>query len=346
MCMTRCAAKCATLRANPQSTIQDPRPAFTLVELLVVITIIGILIALLLPAVQAAREAARRAQCSNNLKQIGLGFLNHESQHGHFPTGGWGVYWVGDAERGAGKEQPGGWVYNILPFMEQMAVYQLPADGDPATVTSTQTAGALKMLMTPLAYMNCPSRRRAVTYPYTYKGQLPFHNADTPDVTAKSDYAACAGTRAWTVGIVQVPTTLADGDDPNWNWLDPTALDWNGICYQRSEVTVAEVRDGTSNTYMVGEKYISSDLYQDGDPQDNHPMYTGDCRNVLSQTIHLPFQDRAGYITLGFGSAHPGGWNVALCDGSVRTISYSIDKELHDRLGNRKDGQPVDASRF
>ena len=98
---------------------------FTLVELLVVIAIIGILIALLLPAVQAAREAARRTQCRNQLKQLALGCLLHESSHGHLPAGGWGYTWTGDPDMGFGPRQPGGWIYSTLPFVEAGAIWQI-----------------------------------------------------------------------------------------------------------------------------------------------------------------------------------------------------------------------------
>src|SRR5450755_3308256 len=109
--------------------------AFTLVELLVVIAIIGILVALLLPAIQAAQEAARRDQCINHLKQMSLAFMNHESMHKFFPCSGWNAWYLGDPQLGAGRLQPGGWTYQILPFIEEQQVYDLTDDGDRLNVT-------------------------------------------------------------------------------------------------------------------------------------------------------------------------------------------------------------------
>src|SRR3954468_2355351 len=105
--------------------LRRAKRGFTLIELLVVIAIIAILIGLLLPAVQKVREAAARMQCSNNLKQMGIAMHSCHDANGYFPTGGWGWNWMGDPTRGSGKSQPGGWIFSILPYVEQDNVYRL-----------------------------------------------------------------------------------------------------------------------------------------------------------------------------------------------------------------------------
>ena len=128
---------------------------FTLVELLVVITIIGILIALLLPAVQAAREAARKAQCNNHLKQLALGCMSHEQANGFFPTGGWGYWWAGDPDRGFDRHQPGGWIYNILPYIDQGPLHAIGS----GMAAADKRVALMTVLRTPLPTLHCPSRR-------------------------------------------------------------------------------------------------------------------------------------------------------------------------------------------
>ena len=318
------------------------RNGFTLVELLVVIAIIGILVSLLLPAVQSAREAARRMQCQNNVKQMALAMHSHHAAHGFFASGGWGWLWTGDPDRGVGKQQPAGWNYSILPFMEQQNVFDLGSDGDRDTITDAQRDGALKRDQTPISIFVCPSRRSARLYSrpknYTYR------NGRAVSQAGVMDYAANAGDTAayWHDG----PASMAAAATFDWN-TNNTQLN-TGISYARSEVSIAHIRDGTTNTYLIGEKYLRPEHYTNGNnAADDFGMYEG-CAYDTYRWCHIsyaPQQDRIGAdLPNNFGSAHPGGVSMAFCDGSVRTISYSIDATMHSRLGNRADNEVVDLS--
>jgi prepilin-type N-terminal cleavage/methylation domain-containing protein len=347
---------------------------FTLVELLVVITIIAILIALLLPAVQAAREAARKLQCQNNLKQLGLAMLSFEQTNGHFPSGGWGWGWTGDPDRGNGREQPGCWIYSILPQLEQLTLYQLGSDGDPDVETAKQRAGAAQRVQTPLAMANCPSRRRAIVYPVGlgwgtgYSGnQYSAYGSGPATSLARDDYNANAGDRFYNYSDVGPPNlatarTLTQAN--NWASMlydpEPRPSGWpgqwppwpTGICYLRSEVKIADITDGTSQTYMLGEKYLTPDYYSNGgDGADNESMYNGfdndTHRTTYPDIYHAPTQDTPGWANgLPFGSAHATSCAMAFCDGSVQWINYSINLETHRCLGNRSDRKSIDAKAF
>lgn len=330
-------------RTNTQGIRLRPQVGFTLVELLVVIAIIGVLVALLLPAVQAAREAARRSQCQNHLKQIGLGFLNHESTHKFMPTLGWGWAWVGDPDRGFGKRQPAGWVYSILPYIEETTLHQMGAGRS----TAEKRAAAAQVAATPIATMNCPSRRRAIPY-VAYFSSGTFHaiNADAVPFHGRSDYAVNAGT---TVHVLYGPESLEDGDTTfDWEKNNIPLEQRDGLAFLRSEVRHADITDGLSKTYCVGEKYLDPINYTTGeDGADNTSMYQGYDWDVNrwgnSPPDLLPRKDKIGYTNLSiFGSPHPGGFQVVYCDGSVHQIPYSIDGEMHRRLTSRNDGEVID----
>ena len=353
------------------------RSAFTLIELLVVIAIIGILIGLLLPAVQAAREAARRMQCKNNLKQISLGFLNSESVNGYLPSGGWGYTWMADPTRGSGKGQPGSWAFSVLPYVEKGDLWQqgLAASGN------AKKLALIQLCLTPVPMFNCPSRRDAILYPQAaeappapvYVNEFPIPDCGPtddpltkicwPNVATKADYAANAGDVVYSVNG---PLTLSTGDAINWatysggSWKP--ALNSTGVCFLHSEVRLAQITDGTSNTFMVGEKFVQVARYETGSVAgDDQNAYAGYGRDVNRATgtvtnttpavvVGVPpkpdsyvFKNSSENTASDswFGSPHWSGMNMAMCDGSVQSISFSIDPEVFRGLGNRGDGVPA-----
>jgi hypothetical protein len=196
-------------------------------------------------------------------------------------------------------------------------------------------AAIAEVASTPIATFHCPSRRPAKVYPFV--NSTDYHLANRPTGAARNDYAANAGTI--NLGHDRGPETLEAADSHRWDYAD---LD--GVVFQRSQVTMSDISDGTSQTYLVGEKYLGVDWYETGtDPADDQCLYVGYNVDTLRWTSQPPMQDAPGYSDRWlFGSAHSASFSITLCDGSVRAISYQIDGVLHLRLGKRNDGEVID----
>jgi prepilin-type N-terminal cleavage/methylation domain-containing protein len=343
------------------------RNAFTLVELLVVIAIIGILVALLLPAIQAARESARRSQCINNLKQLGIASHLHVDAFRFLPSAGWGDWWVGCPDMGHGEKQPGSWAYQLLEFIEESARAGIGKGFKCADDNSKAAMG--QMVGTPVSVFYCPSRRAAQAYPWTNQGN---YNFIPPPLAAKSDYAASFGDLPMFKSDLG-PTSLDAYNTHFWihsgaSFIKMARVNFNsnsptghtGVIFQRSEIRFAQITDGTAYTYLIGEKNLDPNHYEDCTLNVNTPsdacgnddqsMYNGHDRDNLRSTIigtpgtpsWPPVPDTVGKeYTWSFGGPHPGGWIAAFCDGSVHFISYNMEPKMHQWLGNRLDGNVV-----
>jgi prepilin-type N-terminal cleavage/methylation domain-containing protein len=311
------------------------KTAFTLVELLVVVAIIGVLIGLLLPAVQAARESARRTTCTNNLKQMGLAAHSYESARKHFPSGGWGSWWTGDPDAALGPEQPGGWSYQILTFMEEDSVFMLGSDGEKpvagsAKKTASQIAGAASREKTVVTTFDCPSRPGSGVRPAESQT---YSNANQAVEGCSIDYAAAGGDRSATATFSGA--TVQTGTYPGLL----SVANGNGVTYPCSSVSIAKVTDGTSMTLLYGERYRNPDDYEKA-------VYSAYGAGPKLVSMAMPKADTPGVAGSSFGSAHSSVTIFVMCDGSVRPIAFTITNAVFQQLNARDDGKPIDKSGY
>jgi prepilin-type processing-associated H-X9-DG protein len=301
--------------------------------------------------VQAAREAARRNQCQNNLKQLSLAMLNYESAQKALPTGGWGWHWIGDPDAGTGPNQPGSWVYQIAPLIEEANIRTI-AQGLPLAQKKIEL---MKLSETPITTMNCPTRRPSRPYTYYYTGDV-YRNMNTPRVAVRGDYGACmSGKEKWADGFDE-PLTLALGATTfDWDRAELAKLlrtpdgkrtrQLDGVVVYHRAIKLRSISDGLSNTYMLAEKWMIIPHYETGYLSwDDQSYYLGFDRDTNISSYELPLQDSLIYVDSPFrmGSAHTTMFNTAFCDGSVHSISYDIDILVHQALGSRNGGENVD----
>jgi prepilin-type N-terminal cleavage/methylation domain-containing protein len=316
--------------------------AFTLIELLVVIAIIAILVGLLLPAVQKVREAAARATCTNNLKQIGLAFHNHADTTGYLPSGGqhwsmaptYGTPVVGVAPNPAApastpadvRQQRAGWGFQILPYIEQNNVYN---GGGQKTLGGQMSQARAAVIKT---YF-CPSRRAPVAFTQSTSWYIPNSGYPFTGTHAQTDYAGSIANNSNLNGvIVQTFRNNKGNSVPGTKFRDPITM-------------ASGFPDGTSQTLMVGDKRrrLGNNSFRS---DDNEGYSSGWDHDVLRRTNRAPLPDVTNQDGDGrFGGVHTGGFNGVLADGSVRFIRFSIkccgSGSTFYRLGHRFDGRPL-----
>lgn len=356
-----------------------PAPrAFTLVELLVVIAIIGVLVALLLPAVQAAREAARRASCISNLKQLGLATLNFEESKKRlpydedlygplYPFNNWDITQTPPRSTGAAPGSAGlnlhggGWIVEILPQIEQQALYDRFKIGltrtatwyGPKTGMNLNDPSFREALAIQPGVLACPANinngPREDQFPYSSGN----HVAGPPWRVATTCYKGNAGDGQFEFVQPELPPT------PGYYTYTPAVNCYNGVdCLGihwrstsiRGGVKLKEVTDGTSNTFFIGESSPedgnSAAWSSDGDWAVTGTPINWDWRSKgqcigSDGVVHMELQSCWSNIR-GFRSPHPGGVNLAFGDGNVRFVSNSIDHPVYRALSTRSRDEVVE----
>lgn len=312
------------------------RKAFTLIELLVVIAIIAVLIALLLPAVQQAREAARRSQCKNNLKQLGLALQNYHDVYSQFPIGG--TYTTGSLAPNIS------WVVRILPYVEQQGLYN-ELDMSRSNVVTQTLADGKPAYNHQISVMRCPTD----TSPdfRTYSGGEYAQTSYSASLGSQRNPSGGSGCNPYLAGAEHILPANSD--------YGRTALATNisGMFGQGpASISIDSVNDGTSNTFLVGEVLSTCHLTIPAGWWPNAARATiGSTVTPLNEFTTCEASKRITHasctssdnhnLSWGFKSMHTGGGHFCMADGSVRFVSENINYDTYRGLGGRGDGQTL-----
>lgn len=233
---------------------------------------------------------------------------------------------MGVASRGYGREQPGGWFYNILPFSEQQHIHDI-VSADPTNFADRSAVEQMAVEMP--EFLSCPEREDSWAI---LDISIPYYGLHRIRKGRMSDYSVNSGSRAYLAEFG--PPDFESSKTHRW----PNASEINGVCWFRSTVRSRDLSDGASHTLLVGEKWVAVDRSEEvGFDQ---PAWTGDSADVHRFTQNPPRPDRIMHDSaLAFGSSHDMGIHVAFCDGATRMISYTIDPLIFRDLGSRNDGR-------
>ncbi|RCS44795.1 DUF1559 domain-containing protein [Bremerella cremea] len=323
---------------RPIGKSRRARHGFTLVELLVVIAIIGVLIALLLPAVQQAREAARRMQCGNHLKQVGLAIHNYHDTHKVFPTASpVGHHWgqVHDSHKGSQYVK-------LLPFIEQSALYQsCNFKGDTVAVSVTATGEKVSSVVIPTII--CPSD----DHPGYWKDGAAHNGGSNGENRALSNYSFSMGSQANSPCGTH-NNFFGNGPDVRADTMDPNRI--SGVFgHWAWAARMRDITDGLTNTIAVGEIRPKCAAHTRDGWMGINSLYTGTGIAINYNTCEGEPGTGSGCnqhsgqwgASQGFKSRHPGGAQFVLCDASVQFLTETINMETYQGLGDRRDGRPL-----
>jgi prepilin-type N-terminal cleavage/methylation domain-containing protein/prepilin-type processing-associated H-X9-DG protein len=331
------------------------RRGFTLVELLVVIAIIAVLIGLLLPAVQSARESARRASCGNNLKQLGLGMQSHLSSMQHFPAGYVGVIpGHGGNAWDSNNEYTWSWGALTLPYIDQQVLHDRLSPRTRRLYDHLTNGGVLGDLQAPLSVFRCASDGEFQDVSVHPNRMVRVASLGGDIGTTASSYVASNTGYIWHPGgrFIGGPPGGPGAPISQWGGVDPVPP--AGGCFWRdSNLLPAQIRDGLSNTIMLGERtWANGAGLALATNAVNEQLSVESCLGTAAEQINST--EPWGRLR-GFTSPHAGSLQFLFCDGSVRPIRETIEHTIlrswnggtlgslsaFERLVNRKDGQPA-----